>query len=124
MDENLNGGSGPSGYTDPNAGYQYNDGRPDGFYNQGGTGGYDPRWYGQMDTSPMSLGDWLLTILALMIPCVGIILYFVWAFSKSGNINRRNYCRAMLIVEIVVILLSVIAVFVFGVSIFSAYSVY
>ena len=56
---------------------------------------YDVR---QMDTSPMSMGDWLLTILAVLLPCAGVILYFVWAFGSRGNINRRNYSRAMLIV--------------------------
>lgn len=51
----------------------------------------------QEDTSVMSLGDWLITVLLLLVPCVGIIVYFVWAFSKNGNVNRRNYCRAYLI---------------------------
>lgn len=51
----------------------------------------------QEDTSVMSMGDWLITVLALLIPCAGIILYFVWAFGKNGNANRRNYCRAYLI---------------------------
>lgn len=50
------------------------------------------------DTSPMSMGDWLLIILASFLPCAGVILYFVWAFGSHGNVNRRNYCRAMLIV--------------------------
>ncbi|OUQ50870.1 hypothetical protein B5E62_07400 [Lachnoclostridium sp. An118] len=77
-----------------------------------------------MDTSPMSMGDWVLTILALMIPCAGIILYFVWAFGKNGNINRRNYCRAALVIELVVIILSFILVFVFGAALFSAYPSY
>lgn len=52
----------------------------------------------QMDNSPMSMGDWLLTILATFLPCAGVILYFIWAFGSHGNVNRRNYCRAMLIV--------------------------
>ena len=51
-----------------------------------------------MDTSPLSMGDWILTILASFIPCAGIILYFFWAFNKNGNVNRRNFCRAQLII--------------------------
>ena len=62
----------------------------------------------------MSMGDWVLTILALMIPCAGIILYFVWAFGKNGNINRRNYCRAALVIELVIIILSIIVMVIFG----------
>jgi len=51
------------------------------------------------DTTPMTMKDWVLTILAGWIPCCGnIILYCIWAFGKSGNLNRRNYCRVMLII--------------------------
>lgn len=139
MDNNYNNnqdnGQGQSDqqYTDPNAGYQYggsgqnqNQYQYQGYnysqnYGQNGNMGYNQ--YGGMDTSPMTMGDWVLTILALMIPCAGIILYFVWAFGKNGNINRRNYCRAMLIIEAVMIVLSIIMMLVFGTAIFS-YSSY
>lgn len=77
---------------------------------------YKPRNYEQNpnyhveeeDTSVMSMGDWLITILLMMIPCVGIIVYFVWAFGKNGNVNRRNYCRAYLIYWGISMVLSVI----------------
>ena len=78
-------------YTDPNAGYSYGGSQGQGgYYSQngqtqyqdqsqyqyqnynysqnynqqyGGNGGYNPQQYGGMDTSPMSMGDWVLTIL-------------------------------------------------------------
>lgn len=46
------------------------------------------------DIRPMTVGDWMLTILVLAIPVVNLIMYLVWALSSSGNINRRNFCRA------------------------------
>ena len=52
----------------------------------------------QSDNSPMDLKDWILTLIVLLIPCVGIVMYFVWAFESNGNINRRNFCRAQLII--------------------------
>lgn len=70
---------------------------------------------GQMDTSPMSMGDWLLTILAALLPCAGVILYFIWAFSSRGNMNRRNYCRAMLIVMGALLVIYIIIFMVIGV---------
>lgn len=130
-------------YTDPNAGYQYNDQSQGGYYDSNATGqnkdpyqhgysyssygqngnaGYPQQPYGGMDTSPMSMGDWVLTILAQMIPCAGIILYFIWAFGKNGNVNRRNFCRAFLIIEAVMIVLAIMLTVVFGVSFYSAYS--
>lgn len=68
-----------------------------------------------MDDSPLSVVDWILTILALAIPCAGIILYFVWAFGKKGNVNRRNYCRAGLILTGIGFVLWVILAIVMGV---------
>ena len=46
---------------------------------------------------PMTLGEWLITILVLSIPCLNLIMAFVWGFGNGGNINRRNFCRAALI---------------------------
>jgi uncharacterized protein YacL len=48
-------------------------------------------------TRPMTLGDWVVTLLLLSIPGVNIILMFVWGFSSDTNINKKNYCRAALI---------------------------
>jgi hypothetical protein len=36
----------------------------------------------------------MLTLLVLAIPLVNLIMYLVWALSGSGNLNRRNFCRA------------------------------
>ena len=55
----------------------------------------------QMDLSPLSTGEWLLTLIVGIIPCAGLILYIIWAFSNSGNLNRRNYCRASLILQVI-----------------------
>ena len=114
-------------YTDPNAGaeqnqYQgnyYYDAGPDPAnqqyqqnyqyqqpyqqYQQNYQPGYDPG----MDQKPLSMGEWILTILVMMIPCVGLILYLIWAFGKTGNVNRRNYCRAYLIIYVVILAISI-----------------
>lgn len=46
---------------------------------------------------PMSLKDWLITDLLLMIPCANIILIFVWAFSGSEKKSKSNFFKAQLI---------------------------
>ena len=48
------------------------------------------------DTSVMQLKDWVITMLLMIIPCVNIVMLFVWAFS-TGNLNRKNWARAILI---------------------------
>ncbi|MEZ4859968.1 MAG: hypothetical protein R3C14_01605 [Caldilineaceae bacterium] len=49
------------------------------------------------DNTVMTTGDWFVTQLILAIPLVNIIMLLVWGFSSSGNLNRRNFCRATLI---------------------------
>jgi len=49
---------------------------------------------GNSDTRPMTVNDWMLTLLVLAIPLVNIVMYLVWAFSSTGNVNRQNFCKA------------------------------
>ncbi len=56
---------------------------------------------------PLSLGEWIITLIVSALPCVGIIMMFVWGFGH-GNINRRNYCRAALILTAAGIVLGAI----------------
>lgn len=96
---------------------QSNNGQAQPNYAQGT--GYNSNYTQEFDTTPMSMGDWLLTLLVLLIPCgVGIVFYFIWAFGKQGNVNRRNYCRAALIVSGISLLISIIffAFFAAGIS--------
>ena len=46
------------------------------------------------DTRPMTVGDWMLTLLVLAIPIVNLVMYLIWALSDAGNVNRRNFCKA------------------------------
>ena len=66
-------------------------------------------WETRFDSSPMSVKDWFITIFILAIPIVGIVMYLVWAFGSTGNLNRRNFCRASLLW--VVIVFAVVFVF-------------
>ena len=63
----------------------------------------------------MTMGEWLITLIVLAIPCVNVIMYFVWAFG-NGNENRKNFCRAGLIVMAVGIVLTLILYAVVGAS--------
>lgn len=58
---------------------------------------YTPKNTGE-DTSVYSVKQWLITMLLGMIPLVGIVLYIVWAVSSDGNVNRKNFCKAQLLV--------------------------
>ncbi|MFT4004919.1 MAG: hypothetical protein QM683_04475 [Lacrimispora sp.] len=57
--------------------------------------------------SVMSMGEWFITLIVMMIPCVNIIMMIIWSFG-NGNENRKNYCRANLIITVVGTVLAVI----------------
>lgn len=45
--------------------------------------------------SDMSVGEWLITMLIMIIPIVNIVMLFIWGFGNPDP--RRNYARASLI---------------------------
>ena len=74
----------------------------------------------QMDPnkSVMTMGEWLITLLIMLVPCVNIIMMLVWAFG-NGNENRKNFCRASLIMQVILSVLGFILYVLFA-SIFMA----
>jgi chromate transport protein ChrA len=68
---------------------------------------------------PLSVKDWLVTLLLMAIPIVGIVLLFVYAFGSNENVNRQNWAKAQLIMLAIVLVLVVLALIIFG-SIFAA----
>ena len=63
---------------------------------------YDPT------TKPMTLGDWILTYLLLLIPGLNIVLVFVWAFSSRTNKSKKSFFQLQLILIIISVILSII----------------
>ena len=47
--------------------------------------------------TPLTLGDYMLIGLIIMIPIVNIIVFLIWALDKGENLNRRNLAKAGLI---------------------------
>ena len=96
--------------TDQNGyqnGYQTNDWGQQGYYQnyqqnyyQNGNGYYqDPRK--QNLEEPMSVGEWILVMLITAIPCVNIIMLFVWAFGNGTKKSKTNWARATLILALI-----------------------
>lgn len=76
------------------------------------------------DTSVMSVKDWLVTLILLIIPCVNIVMLIVWAASSSGNLNRKNYCIAYLIVLAAIVVLYILLFLVFGAAMFAIFDAF
>jgi hypothetical protein len=59
--------------------------------------------------SVLSTVEWFGTLIVLIVPILGIVLYFIWAFGSGVNPNRRNYCRAALILMAISVALGIIS---------------
>ena len=83
--QQYNGNNSDSNFSQ----YQYNN------------NGYQNPYYVQPPQTdmeePISVGEWILMHLIMMVPCVGLIMVFVWAFSNSEKKSKSNYFKAKLI---------------------------
>ena len=64
--------------------------------------------------APMSVKDWLLTLLIMAIPFVGIIMLFVYAFGSNENVNKQNWAKAQLIMIAIVVGLAILGLILFA----------
>ena len=64
----------------------------------------------------MSVKDWIVTLLLCSIPCVGLVMLFIWAFSGNTNPNKQNFARGYLIFTAVVLVLYMFMWLILGVA--------
>lgn len=62
---------------------------------------------------PVKISEWLLALVLMMIPCVNIIMMFVFAFSKTEKKSKSNFFKAYLIYFVIMFALT----FLFGIAI-------
>lgn len=70
----------------------------------------------ERESSPVSLGDWMITMLILCIPLVGIIMLFVWGFADGTHPSKRNFCRAYLIWMLIGLVIFILFLFMGGMA--------
>jgi cytochrome bd-type quinol oxidase subunit 1 len=69
---------------------------------------YQQPYVPKPDTSPtVSILDWVLTIIVMAIPCVNVIMLFVYAFTGDKE-SKKNFFKARLILIAASIIASVI----------------
>ena len=62
---------------------------------------------------PVTFGEWMITMLVMMIPCVNIVMMFVWAFG-NGKKSKSNYFKAVLVWALIGIVISILFTVIFG----------
>ena len=58
--------------------------------------------------TPMTIGDWLITIIITYIPFVGLIMLFVWAFGDGAHPSKKSWAQATLIMAAIMIVLAIL----------------
>ncbi len=75
---------------------------------------------------PVSMGEWMISLLLISIPCVGVIMMFVWAFGKSQKKSKSNYFKASLLYVAIIIAIHValyiVMFLIYGAAIMSSLS--
>jgi heme/copper-type cytochrome/quinol oxidase subunit 2 len=69
---------------------------------------------------PLSVKDWMVTLLLTFIPIVNLVMYFVWAFSDDTHPSKKNWAKAALIWLAIVVVLYIIIAVIFGAAIMTA----
>jgi len=62
----------------------------------------------------VSVKEWLITMLIMIIPIVNIVMIFVYAFGGNSNPSKANYFKASLIMACIVIVLYIILMILFA----------
>ena len=57
---------------------------------------------------PITVGDWMITILIMIIPIVNIVMLFVWGFSSTTHPSKANWAKASLLWFAIIIVLYII----------------
>jgi len=56
----------------------------------------------------IGVGEWLVTMILLNIPILGLILALIWGFSSNVNKSKQNFAKAYLILLIIGLILGAI----------------
>lgn len=70
---------------------------------------------------PISMGHWLVCMLIGLIPCVGVVMMFVWAFGSGEKKSKSNFYKAALIFFLASTVISIIMLVAFSAMIIGTF---
>lgn len=65
-------------------------------------------------SEPLTVGQYIGMMILSGLPLVGFILLLVWAFGSEANLNKKNYAKAVLLLMVIGVALSILFSIVFG----------
>lgn len=67
------------------------------------------------DKNHVSFWFWFFAIFVMAIPCIGLIMTFIWAFVGE-NESRKNYFRALIVWGLLLLAIWIAAIVLLGFS--------
>lgn len=116
------GNYGSGNYSNGNyGGGNYANGNYGGNYNSSYGSYQAPYQQSQLDLEePVKMSEWLISMLLMLVPCLNIIMMFVWAFSKTEKKSKSNFFKAYLIVFGVLFALYLVIVIMIAAGVFGS----
>ena len=65
----------------------------------------------QYQDDAVSIGEWILTFIILILPLINLIALLYWSFSSGTNPSKANFAKAYLIIILVMFVLGMALAF-------------
>lgn len=78
-------------------------------------GNYDR---GEISAQEMSVSDWIIVYLIMLIPFVNIIMLFLWAFGDNSILTKQNWAKGNLILLAIITVLYLFFLLIIGMGYF------
>jgi hypothetical protein len=66
----------------------------------------------ETEYKPLTIGNWILTLILLAIPLVNIIMLIVWAATGSTHPSKKSFAQAYLILIGILFVIGLMAAFI------------
>lgn len=113
MEQTNPEGSNPSQESDPGQGQQQAQGQG----NQQPPQAQESGRQSPQESYPVSVGDWIVTMIIMAIPLVNIVMLFVWGFSDNTKLSKANWAKATLIFMAIMLVLYLIIFVIIGTAV-------
>lgn len=67
---------------------------------------------------PVSIADWLITLLIVLIPVLNLVMLLVWSLNKSTHRSKANFSKAVFILILITLFLFIVILAISGVTFF------
>jgi len=73
---------------------------------------------GELVKQEMSVSDWIIVYLIMLIPFVNIIMLFLWAFGDNSISTKQNWAKGNLILLAIITVLYLFFILIIGMGYF------